>query len=223
MTDEVRQDTQDEAQEPQEEVQEEATEATEATEAVEPEGQLTPAEERATGVKEQAVSDIGLAAATRSAGLEPEKPVFPSFFVETEKRHRIEVDILYDKASGNVLSISKVGLGVDFEQYPTLGHTVEWFEFTQPSYDDIATYRRNSQVFRREANRMVVDGIQMRNYFLVWHLKDWSLCGADGKKIELEHDSEGSLSDESLEKVYELSPTLVDVVLTIYERDVILT
>ena len=58
----------------------------------------------------------------------------------------------------------------------------------------------------------------------MWHLKDWSLIDAKTKKkIELKLDENGSLSDKSMEKVYKVHPTIIDVVLTVFEKDVLLT
>ena len=45
-----------------------------------------------------------------------------------------------------------------------------------------------------------MDAIQMRNFLLVWHLKDWSLRGSDGKKVELKTTEEGALDDETIKK-----------------------
>lgn len=147
----------------------------------------------------------------------------PNFFIDEKDRHRVEVDVLFDKETGKINSVSKATLGVDFGELKYHGHTQEWFEFSIPTYDDVAGYRQKSSVFNRLANAMVVDGTQMRNYMLVWHLKDWSLKNSDGKKVELKHDKNGSLTEKSLDMVYKVFPTLIDIVLTIFERDVILS
>jgi len=149
--------------------------------------------------------------------------VLPSFFVEKEDRHDVEIDILSSLNDGKLVSISRHGLGLDFEQFDYLHHSVEKFEFSIPTYDEMSTYRQRSAAFRNEVQQMVVDRVQLRNFFLVWHLKDWTLKDRDGKKVELEHDEDGSLSDASMKKVYSIQPTMVDIVLTLFEKDILLT
>ena len=70
---------------------------------------------------------------------------------------------------------------------------------------------------------MIVDRLNLRNFLLVWHLKDWNMTDEEGKKVDLMFDPNGSLSEESLAMVYALSPSLVDVVLTGFEKDILLS
>jgi len=169
-----------------------------------------------------AKNDIGIAVAKNSDETKEDEQASPCFFVDSEERHRIDVDILYDKKTGKVLSVSRTGMGVDFSKFSFLGHTSEWVEFTQPTYDDIANYRQAASSFSRDAERVLVDPIQLRNSLIIWHLKDWSLKDKNGNKVELEKDASGCLSDDSLKKVYDLFPTFVDVIMTLFESDVLL-
>jgi len=151
----------------------------------------------------------------------PEKQ--PSFFIEEGDRHRVQVDILYNPTNGQIVSISRSNLGLDFSAFTALKFSSEWFEFSIPSYEDMATYRQRSSSYRRDANKVLVDGIQLRNFLLVWHLKDWSMRDRAGQKVALDFAATGALSDESVKRVYKTLPTLVDVVLTILEKDILLT
>ena len=103
-----------------------------------------------------------------------------------------------------------------------LKHDVAWFEFSLPTYEDMSTYRQRSTVWRREAQQSVVDKLQLRNFLLVWHLKDWSLTDAEGRRVALEQEDSGALTDASSARVYAANPTLLDVVLTLFEKDVLL-
>lgn len=156
---------------------------------------------------------------------EPEvKDVKPSFFIKKATRHVVKMDVLSSKVDGRVVSVSKDGMGIDFaKDFPQLAHTQLTFEFSIPNYEDMSTYRQRSSVFRREIQQTIVDKLQLRNYLLVWHLKDWNMTDEDGKKIELNFDPNGSLTDESLAIVYSISPTLMDVVMTCYEKEILLT
>jgi hypothetical protein len=120
--------------------------------------------------------------------------------------------------------VSRGGLGLDFEKdFAYMRHSKVWFDFTIPTYEDMSTYRTRCASFRKEVGQMLVDRLQLRNYILIWHLKDWSLTDKDGKKMELITDTDGSLSDASVKVVYALHPTIIDVVLTVFEKDILLT
>jgi hypothetical protein len=87
----------------------------------------------------------------------------------------------------------------------------------------MSTYRQRSATWRREAQQLLIDKLQLRNFLLVWHLKDWSLTDDEGKKVTLEFEESGALTDDSMAKVYAVTPTLIDVVLTLVEKDILLT
>jgi hypothetical protein len=181
------------------------------------------ADERRTGNKDAAVNVDALVGVQGVEGTPIAPETSPSFFVQPTDRYRLELDILYDKKTGKVSSISPKNRNIDFSQFQFFAHSIEWFDFSIPTYEDMANYRQRCSNYRRDAGKVLVDAIQMRNFLLVWHLKDWSLRGADGKKVELKHNAEGALDDDSLKKAYQVSPTLIDVILTNFETEVILT
>ena len=179
--------------------------------------------ERQTGNKLTAANVDALAGIQGLQAPESSPGAMPSFFIQPTDRYRLELDVLFDPKTGRVNSISRRDLNLDFSQFQFFTHTVEWFEFSIPSYEDISIYRQRCAIYRKDAGKVLVDAIQMRNFLLVWHLKDWSLRDASGKKAELKQNSEGALDDDSMKKVNAVSPTLIDVILTNFERDVILT
>ena len=73
----------------------------------------------------------------------------------------------------------------------------------------------SSAVFFRQTVKELVNSFQ---FFLVFHLVDWNLTDENGKKVELKFDPNKALSDESLKLIYTLPNTLLDVVLTTYEK-----
>jgi hypothetical protein len=176
-----------------------------------------------TGIKEIAKDAEAMAMEKDKPKIEPVKPSLPSFFVDKEERRKIEVDILSSMENGKILSVTRTGLGLDLKEFEFLRHDVAEFYFSVPTYEEMSTYRQRCGVYRREAGQILVDRIQLRNHLLVWHLKDWNLTDKDGKKVEFAFDPEGSLSDESLKKVYAVHATVVDVVLTILEKELLLT
>jgi len=186
-----------------------------------------PDADKRSGIKEVAQNEevIAIEKEKAEAKKSEDKPVAkPSFFVKKSSRHIILMDVLTSKDDGRIVSVSRSGLGINFEQdFPFMLHTELRFEFSLPNYEDMSTYRQRSSVYRREAQQVIVDRLQLRNFLVVWHLKDWSLTDDNGSKIELRFDDNGSMSEDSLALVYALSPTLLDVVMTIYEKDVLLT
>jgi hypothetical protein len=177
------------------------------------------------GVKETMENAEAIAIAKKDAqeGAEDAEPAAPSFFVDTEKRHRVDVDILCNKKDGQILSVSRTGLGINYEEFKYLTHVSEWFEFTVPTYEDMSGYRQRCGAYRPEAQQVLIDRLQLRNFLLVWHLKDWSLRTTDGEVVKLEHDKNGSLSDTSMKMVYKTHTTILDVALTIFEKDILLS
>lgn len=180
--------------------------------------------ERRTGIRDAAFGKDVIEKAAREAEENPDAEThdYPSYFVEEDDRYKLNVDILFDPSTGRVASITRAGLGVDFSKYSYLTHKEEWFEFSIPNYEELASYRQRSMVYRSQAGVMLVDVIQQRNFIIVWHLKDWSLVGREGEKVELGFSPEGCLDDESIKKVYGIFPTMLDVVLTMFEKDVLL-
>jgi hypothetical protein len=184
--------------------------------------QATTDDAKRTGIKDVVV-DSEAVAIEKEKQVESEKVSAPSFFVNEQERRKVEVDVLSVKETGKIVSVSRVGMGLDFDaDFPFLTHKKVCFEFTVPTYEDMSSYRQRCGIWRREANQMLVDRLQLRNFFLVWHLKDWDLTDRDGKKIELVFDKDGSLNTESLRMVYSMQSVLVDVVLTAFEKDILL-
>ena len=193
------------------------------------EGEMdTPVDEESAkriGVKETAQNAEVMSMEKEAADEDGEKieMAIPSFFIDTEKRHRVAVDILCSSKDGSVLSVSRTGIGIDYKEFEYLNHVKEWFEFTLPSYEEMSTYRQRCGVYRKEAQQVIIDRLQLRNFLLVWHLKDWSLRDGEGKKVELSHEENGALDDQTMKVVYKTHTTILDVVLTILEKDILLT
>jgi len=186
--------------------------------AQEPSVSIEEAESKA-GIKEEAVNQDAVDNAKEPGEQKP--AALPSFFIEDDDIIKVEVDILFDKETGNLVSVSRKGL-LDENDFDVLGYTAEWFDFKPATYEDMGNYRQRCSVFRRDANQQLVDPVALRNYLIVWHLKDWSIRGRDGKKIELKHKDNGALDDDSIQAVYKLNPTMLDVVLTLFEKDMMM-
>lgn len=194
------------------------TEKTEANPA-----QVVDENEKRMGVKE-VISNPEAMAIEKEKVVEEKKDVLPSFFIDKTSKHRVELDILSSKENGKIMSVSRTGLGLDFKKdFDYLHHSVQWFDFSLPTYEDMSSYRTRCASYHKEVGQMLVDKLQLRNYLLVWHLMDWSLQDGTGNSVALAHDTDGSLDSESMKKVYSLHPTVIDVLLTVFEKDILLT
>jgi hypothetical protein len=175
--------------------------------------------ESKTGIKEGAQNEDAIAA---EGGEEaPEEAALPSFFVEEEDRLTVEVDILFSKETGNLVSVSRAGF-MDKAEFEALGFTQEKFHFKPVGYEQMSQYRQRCSVYRRDAGRALVDPVALRNYFIVWHLKDWTMRDRKGEMIELKFNENGALDDDSIQQVYKINTTMLDVVLTLFEKDMMM-
>jgi hypothetical protein len=177
--------------------------------------------EAATGIRESAQNKEAIESVS-DEDVETDSVALPSFFVEEEDRVEVDVDILFDKKNGRMQGVSRKGAMGEEDDFELFGFCTEKFEFSPIGYEQMANYRQRCGVFRRDANRLLTDPISLRNYVIVWHLKDWSLRDRNGEKIELSFAESGALDDESIAKVYSLQTTLLDVVLTLFESDMMM-
>lgn len=202
-----------------EEEKDQVQEVAEETAAQEPEKASVEEAEKKTGIKEEASNEEAIAEKENKE--EPSEPALPSFFVEEEDELKIEVDVLFDKDNGKLLSVSRSGL-LDESQFEALGHSEEYFTFKPVGYDQMTRYRQQCSEYRRDAGRAIIDPVALRNYLIVWHLKDWSMRDRKGNKIELAFTETGCLDEKSIEAVYKVNTTMLDVVLTLFEKDMMM-
>jgi len=176
------------------------------------------------GSQEAAHNSDAIANEMSKKGVLRKSKAKPSFFIKKSAKHTIKIDVLTSKEDGRVVSVSKADIGMDFDKdFSFVDHTELDFVFSVPNYEDMSTYRQRSTSYRRDAQQMIVDKAQLRNHLLTWHLKSWNVPDDEGSVIELTFDKSGALSDESLSVVYAMSPTLLDVVMTWFEKDVLLS
>jgi hypothetical protein len=177
--------------------------------------------EKTTGIKEAGSNDEAVKEAEESNEEEPEEVALPSFFIEEDDLVEIEVDILYDKKTGKLKSVSKAGI-IKEDDFKVLAFSKESFFFKPANYEQMNNYRQRCSTYRHDAGRALSDPIALRNHLVVWHLKDWTMRDRKGKKIELEFAENGALEDKSIEIVYKINSTVLDVVITLFEQDMMM-
>ena len=149
-----------------------------------------------------------------------EKPAaLPSFFVDPTEKIKIELDILCDKDTGKIISITTKGLLGDLSEFKKqFSYFCESFDFTLPTYEDMISYRQKSSNYRLDANKLIIDSNNMRACYIAWHLKSWSLRDKNGKAIVLNTTKTGHLDEESQKAVYSVNPALMEAVMDSFEK-----
>ena len=188
-----------------------------------PPDRTAPTEEEkklaATGIKTVATNDKAVEVVENSelgGGVD-----LPTLFVETTKRIRVTIEILFDPTDGKPLMIASIPAGKSENKLRYLKRSIEWMEFTHPSYDDMVNYRRICATYDKQLGQFVTDPMRLRLCFIRYHLSDWSLRGKDGKKVELNRTEDG-LDGDAMIKVGEVTPALMDVAITEFEKETLL-
>jgi hypothetical protein len=145
----------------------------------------------------------------------------PTLFIEANRLIRVTLEILFDPNDGKPLMIASIPHGKSESKLTFLKRSIEWMEFSHPSYDDMTNYRRVCASYDKQLGQHIVDQMRLRLCFVRYHLVDWSLRGADGKKIEIVRNEEG-LTNESMIDVGKTTPALMDVALTEFEKETLL-
>jgi hypothetical protein len=181
-------------------------------------------QERMSGQKANAQNVIAVVEAKKEEEAQGEPKVIarPKFFIKTEDRVKVELVLLFNKRSGEIVNISLKEFHIDLSKLEFLGGTEEWFEFSRPSYDEISSYRQKSMVFDKNLGRMLVDPVRMRNFLIIFHLKSWSIRGDDGSPIVLTFNERGALDDDSVKFIDKLHPTILDIALSKFETEILL-
>lgn len=175
--------------------------------------------EKITGIKSEVSNDEAIGEVEKKEK-EDIKFEFPSLFVN-EKKIKVGVDILFDPSDGKPLMMIGGAKNDSENELKFLKRTREWMEFTHPTYDDMTFYRENSMSFDKNTNQFLSDPVKMRIHYLKYHLKDWSLRDNEGKKIELKFDND-RLDEGSINVIGKLSPSLVDIFLSEFEKEAML-
>jgi len=174
----------------------------------------------ATGIKSEAANNEAIKTAEKKS-VEAKKNVLPSLFIDPQRKIKINVEVLYEPDNGRVVMIAAVPEAREETRLNYLKRKMEWFEFTHPDYDDMIGYRESSAQYDPRQEKFLTDPVKLRICYLRYHLIDWSLCGEDGKKIEVKIENE-SLTQEMITIVGKLTPAMVDVIMTEFEKETLL-
>ena len=154
---------------------------------------------------------------------EEDKFDFPDFFIDDKKLIRVEIDVVFDPTNGRPRILMSRPNAIENNVFRTLKKHKIWADFSQPSFNDMTIYRETCLSWNEETKQFLTDPIKMRLHYLRYHLKNWNVSDNKGVKTELEFDEETKgLSNKSMSKISNLSPAILDILLTEFEKEALL-
>lgn len=140
----------------------------------------------------------------------------PMFFVDN-KEIAIDVYVVYREEDGLIISASGYPIGEDLIE--GIIESKYTFYFTKPNFDDMSKYRQLSMYVDKISGKTIVNPFKLRNYIILNHLRRWEgVTDADGNDLELNLDPDGTLSAATLDLIYNINPSIMDVVMSLFEQ-----
>lgn len=150
------------------------------------------------------------------------KYFFPKLFIKKDELMNIEVEVVFDPYEGDIYSISQPGM-LNTSILESLKVVKYTFKFSPVSYDDMQKYRKRAATYDQKSGELVINRLELRNFFLINHLKETDLVDSEGKPFELKINPEtNTIALESLIEIFQTVPALLDVVLTLFERKLLI-
>ena len=141
----------------------------------------------------------------------------PMFFVDKNEID-IQLFVIYDNLSGRLLNVSTSNLAEQLQNIQGISQTSYKFVFTKPNYEQISRYRQLAMYWDNRANKTIVNPFKLRNYLILNHLKSWQgVTDQYGNTVTLVVDTDDTLTQQSLQLVYSVNSSIIDVLMTQYE------
>lgn len=140
----------------------------------------------------------------------------PNFFID-KNQIEISVQVIYNTLDGNILGVTATPIDNNFIQ--GIDQIDYKFIFTKPNYQQVSRYKQLSMYWDNIAKNTVVNPFKMRNYVILNHLKRWqNVTNELGEEVKLQIDVDNTLTQQSLDLVYTVNPTIIDCVMKEFER-----
>ena len=92
------------------------------------------------------------------------------------------------------------------------------FVFSPVPYNRLNIYRKKSGQYNQIDKSTTVDFLKFRDFLWTFHLKSWDLKDENGNDVVITHDADGTLSDESQKKLWEVPSSILDIVIQVFEN-----
>lgn len=150
---------------------------------------------------------------------EEKKKIVPKLFIQKDEKIKVELVGYHSGETGELVLLLPRELAETKENFDNILIRKEYqFVFTKVTFDKLNRYRNRAMIYNSQDKNNTINGLKLREYFLIFHLVDWNIEDEEGKKIELTFDSTGALSDEILDLIYSLPSNMLDMVLATYEK-----
>lgn len=150
------------------------------------------------------------------------KKANPLFFVDKNEID-IQLFVIYENLTGRLLNVSVNNLGQQLKNVQGISQTSYKFIFTKPNYEEISRYRQLAMYWDNKANKTIVNPFKLRNYLILNHLKSWEgVTDQYGNEVSLVIDNDDTLTQKSLQLVYSVNSSIIDVLMTQYESKAML-
>lgn len=139
------------------------------------------------------------------------KKKFPSFFVD-QNQIKVEIFVVYNNLDGTILHVSNQK--IDSKLIDGIEQISYKFIFTKPNYEQMNRYKQLSMYWDNIAKQTVINPFKLRNYIILNHLKKWeNVTNSYGQKIQLQIDIDNTLTQQSLDLVYNVNSSIMDKVM----------
>lgn len=152
---------------------------------------------------------------------EPKKKAVPKIFRSRDEEIEISVYGFYNSETG-AFSFALPGTGEEPEQEEdgALVMQKHTFTFSVVPYDRLNIYRKRAGQYNSIDRSTTIDFLKFRDLLWAFHLRSWDLRDENGDIVELKRDPvDGTLTQESLEKLWQVPPMILDMVIQMFENE----
>ena len=147
-----------------------------------------------------------------------EKAPAMSLFIEDNATISIDIDVFTNNSDGTLALVRKADGTIP--EINGITHNKETFVFDYPKYDQIVDFRSACSVF--VGGSFKTDQVKFRHMLILNNLRDWTLKDKEGNKIKIDKEVGEMIGDETIKLVTKLPSGIWDVVMTNFEKKLLL-
>lgn len=153
---------------------------------------------------------------------ETPKKFVPKVFMSKDAKIECAVKAFYDLETGALEHVIPYDGNetTDEEILAKYGIAVHKFWFSRVSYNKLNSYRNQSMIYNKEDKINTINLVKLHEYFWIFHLVDWNLTDEYGNAMKLKFDPNKALSDESIERLYSIPASILDMVMLMFDKKI---
>lgn len=149
--------------------------------------------------------------------IETKKIMTPHFFVDSDQI-KIKLYIIFDDKNGQILNVSVDDLFPNVKNLENIAQVSYQFVLTKPNYQQLSRYKQLAMYVENKTGRTIVNPFKLRNYLILNHLKKWTgVKNEYGEDVNLQIDTDDTLTQKSLQTVYKVNSNIIDVLMSQYQ------